>query len=895
MNKLTKVLSVFLLAGAIGTGIAGAAGCAHNHTYGNDLEAKDANQHGYHATCGHDVWKDLEDHKDTTGDNKCDDCGYELNETPDVGSQLIIAKEVDGLVVEGITAETVVLNKESKTSHTIDKSAIKVYFAKNGEKADEVPDAYLDIKLTNPAGAAVTEWANLKDDGVYKVNIKIINAKMEEGAQATVADLTEAISITIDNAIVPNSLTLKSGTTTQVQSVVDSISSTWTFEVERKNGDKVAVTGTPKITIDTSVVGEDKEATVEVEVNGVTCTGTVLYTITENAEMRVQSYAYNFGFDEHVGAYDEDTYLVDSKGDHTGTYVMIPGSKTETGAAAGVAMEANKPRESTDGEKYFLNRLTFGGGTFTSSGPVDSNVNKKKYLVIKAESAGKLTIYWSRNSSADTRGIALWSEEQWNGNINIGGSASAADGPYDYAGNGSSHIPVASASNKNTTGKETDPELATFTIPEAGVYYLTTATNQAAYLYYIQIDNEYNDSTVENVAVEDGEKVVASLKKSHTDDAEGNPYVQEFNLGDTFSVNSGYSFKATTAAKNTAKLYPDEIIEYSNLTFKIGTTTVVPGTTVLNSELIPQTGVVKVTVEYGDASLQYDIKVNSALGVDSITATINPELNKVVSSADATVLVKKSDIIVTANGTNSNVDIEYTATYGEGTEITADGVQIGVGDWTVTVNATVTDKTTSSLTKTFTATVALKIVADGQGGAWLYQDQYDAIGEDNADIAKDAVIEDNGSFKAEALVAAKSGYNMSTSDFESKITDSSNKPVASDTASGEALTFTNAVAFNTKAGSGTDYIKVTAKKAITVYVYLNASDDKHGSNRAGTVAYYSVNGTPCQESEQITSDARKNVMVVKVTLQADDVLIISAKTGTSSTDPRIWFYGIEAV
>ena len=79
-KKLTKVLSVFLLAGAIGAGVAGATGCVHSHTFGKDLEAKDGSQHGYHATCGHDVWKDLEDHVDVDENGKCDGCGVDLTE-----------------------------------------------------------------------------------------------------------------------------------------------------------------------------------------------------------------------------------------------------------------------------------------------------------------------------------------------------------------------------------------------------------------------------------------------------------------------------------------------------------------------------------------------------------------------------------------------------------------------------------------------------------------------------------------------------------------------------------------------------------------------------------------------------------------------------------------------
>ncbi|MDE6075237.1 MAG: Ig-like domain-containing protein [Clostridia bacterium] len=78
MNKLTKLLSVFVIAGAIGTGVAGAAGCAHKHTYSDEWTSAGAEGHYHMATCKHtDEHDEIKPHtwaddKDTT----CDDCGY---------------------------------------------------------------------------------------------------------------------------------------------------------------------------------------------------------------------------------------------------------------------------------------------------------------------------------------------------------------------------------------------------------------------------------------------------------------------------------------------------------------------------------------------------------------------------------------------------------------------------------------------------------------------------------------------------------------------------------------------------------------------------------------------------------------------------------------------------
>lgn len=78
MNKLTKVLSVFVIAGAIGTGILGATGCKHHHTYSDEWTSAGAEGHYHLATCKHtDEHTDIEEHVyDDDKDTTCNDCGY---------------------------------------------------------------------------------------------------------------------------------------------------------------------------------------------------------------------------------------------------------------------------------------------------------------------------------------------------------------------------------------------------------------------------------------------------------------------------------------------------------------------------------------------------------------------------------------------------------------------------------------------------------------------------------------------------------------------------------------------------------------------------------------------------------------------------------------------------
>ena len=84
MNKLTKVLSVFIIAGAIGTGVAGVAGCKkHQHTYEDTYTSAGADGHYKKANCKHtDEHTEIEPHGTANSEGKCPDCGYQLTNPP---------------------------------------------------------------------------------------------------------------------------------------------------------------------------------------------------------------------------------------------------------------------------------------------------------------------------------------------------------------------------------------------------------------------------------------------------------------------------------------------------------------------------------------------------------------------------------------------------------------------------------------------------------------------------------------------------------------------------------------------------------------------------------------------------------------------------------------------
>ena len=77
MNKISKLLSVFVIAGTVSAGVIGAAGC-HTHTYSEEWSS-DSSQHWHAATCAHtDKKSEAGNHTDENDDGKCDVCGYQM-------------------------------------------------------------------------------------------------------------------------------------------------------------------------------------------------------------------------------------------------------------------------------------------------------------------------------------------------------------------------------------------------------------------------------------------------------------------------------------------------------------------------------------------------------------------------------------------------------------------------------------------------------------------------------------------------------------------------------------------------------------------------------------------------------------------------------------------------
>lgn len=129
MNKLTKLLSVFVIAGALGASVAGVAGCKKNnngngHTHDYEYTQITGNDEKHTVHCkndGHEGGDTLEDHE-WGGDNTCDKCGYTKtggeDTTPTVTS-VTVNGEVDEVAVNSTITLTATVAGTNNPAQTV--------------------------------------------------------------------------------------------------------------------------------------------------------------------------------------------------------------------------------------------------------------------------------------------------------------------------------------------------------------------------------------------------------------------------------------------------------------------------------------------------------------------------------------------------------------------------------------------------------------------------------------------------------------------------------------------------------------------------------------------------------------------------------------------------------
>ena len=706
------------------------------------------------------------------------------------------------------------------------------------------------------------------------------NCKWAEGGQGNVNGIKASVSVNVKNAYV--SLEKVSGTTTFTQGA-DVSNVDWAFKLVRANGDKedAAAADITIEDLDSLYPGDNLKANVKYKDE---LTLEVSYAVTAVQGMVIQSYAVNANV-QKAGDIKEETVLNEA------------GKISATGKNGGViSIDSNSK---SLGDKSFTQRMKLGGSPI-KNGVLDGEVifrtiklaDVNKTTVDGAKSVTRITVYAASSNESTERILAIYKEGEKEVDVPATETTPAT----------TKKVPTLTKVTATSTdaaevakveGKFKGIAKHVYEISDTGTFHIAS-TSGGINIYYLQVDKILtNETGEENVPLNGVDKPISL--KLNTETAKL-VYKQTDTEIDTSAITGEVTIAndVTAVSKKQTAANADLQFDTSNVDFtKLGT--------------------YEITVSYGEEGAKveatYKVKVESAVdGVIGVDASVKSTFVKDVEGDDGKATLKKSDIEVVPDWTDAAVDgvtIEsYTVKKGGDTVDDTTGIQLGIGTHEITVEAVVKKGET---TATITTTVSIKVkkaLPDGALVSWLYQEDHEtpSASDPGLTIAAEQTsvqIVDNASFKAEALDNAQAGAKRNSS-FADNIADANatvpgtNKPVAaaSKTASGEDITFTNALSFDSKPGDGKDYIKITAKKAITVYVYLNASDDGHKSNRKNSVITYKVGDGTAQE---ITVPDRKEVTVVKVTLAADEVLTIGAKKGSCSSDPRIWLYGIEAV
>lgn len=722
---------------------------------------------------------------------------------------LVVPDGVNGIVIGGITEETVTLSS-TKTSHDIDKGAIKAYFATNGTKGDEIPAANLEISLYKNGIDKITTWTGLKDDADYVIVATLINAKTAAGTEA---ELEGEITVTVSNPI--SSIALKSGTTTQTQGA--NIMTDWEFEATRANGDKVDVI---KEDVTVGIIDTNSTGTHTVNITYGDVTGTVEYTITADETKVSQSYAMNFGY----LTTEQETSI------KNGEVVTLQDGRFEIQSkSSGEVVSHGKEYEG----KYFAKRLKANGASTAAKAP--------RYIKVHADGAGTITVIAYNNAGAvgdgATRGVLLYGSRTVN---------EAAGDTYGNQIGTTANIP----SKEHST--------ATFTISEAGDYYITCDAGMT--FCYVQLDQLLDAGEDVQEVTLGGANDVSKISVTAPAD------VSAFKVNDTFS-HEGYTVKAT--AVNTVSCDSGEVDVTDSAEFTA------PDMTTIGKK--------SVTVSYQGLTATYNITVESAVdGIYGATAALSSEVNTQVSSADGKVTITKENIVVTLLGSNEAANYTYTVKNGE-TDIT-DGAALAIGEYTLTVTVSVSDGTNSD---TIVCTVPVKVEQTADVGAvqsFLVPDE-EVTGEAKT-IAADGAITDNTLFRVTA--SADMNYNIGKD--ASAGVGNSGKPVTVTLQDGTSKTFKQGISTLTdtaEAATSSD-ITITAKTKVNLRIYVTFCNNSYNSNRPADINYTVGDG----EANKVSVSDRTTIAVIEVTAEEGQTVTINA-TNTGSSGGRLWLFGVE--
>ena len=834
MKKVTKLLSVFVLAGAIGASAGALAGCTHKHTYGD--WQKSPTEHWKEANCGHDVETGRGAHQDKNNDGKCDTCQYEM------GATVKMPATANNVVAE-LTTSTFNLNT-TDVKASIAASDIKVYFAVGNNKLDgadaEVPTENWEAKITDTAGAEITDWTNIRKDGEYTVTATLVNVVDNDGDPV---DLAAIAKFKVNNAIA--SIAFKSGTQEQPAGSKDTMTSDWVFEATLANGDTQPLTAAEiQIGEITPLVVGVHEVTVSLKANPSVSTK-VTYEIKANENMKTQSYmiAPNMYKDKTVTS---GTNLVLDE-THKVTWVNPKGLTLNSSGRA-------------FGDKYFPSRFNT-NGAYTSEkadGFKFEDLNKIDGLAQGATVKTKITVYAMTSGNESQPRILSIAKVGEDGTVTPDATQAQLVGKSDtncfkveFEVNEEGTYFIAGF-NKNQFGEAGE---------EGGA--LATGTTGGYYVYYIQVDVMITgDSTQQDIPLGEGTDEITAISASYT--GTGTHTVE---LGTEFDdAIANYTFKATKINDVTYVKKEEAITIADGITFSG------------NENFKTNPGKYDIVASYEGVETHIEIVVASAVeGVYGATVKVDPEFNTELADNSAKATLKLEDLIAGKLGENSAATAEVvSATITGGTltdeAITTAGVELGAGEYTITASIKVSEGEKNVTFNGVTCKLTITVHADG---VTVLADSY----AEESTALKDAGI-DNAYFSISTdknLNLTAYGKNGGTASYNGKDFHNAWLP------SGNV--------------SGTDDrgFTITAKKDIVISIYFTVSDGSFG-NREGALVWTitrSGSALPQEEGDTVTS-AAGSAFKQDIKLKTGDTCRVSAVKKGSSSDLRPAIFGFFA-
>ncbi len=831
MNKLTKVLSVFIIAGAIGTGVAGVAGCTKkdNHTHAYTYTANsDGKTHNGACDCGKDPITN-QNHVDENNDKKCDLCLADLGGGEE-SDKLQIPAAAQALIVEGV-GDTEVQLSETKKSHTIDKSAVKVYFnvgtLQAPTKGDEVPAANLTVVLKAPNGQEVSEWTGLKVNGTYKLEVRLKNCQLAEGSDLLLTDFNSITSVNVINKVKADSLAVKTGEDVKLSQKPgnDIISSTWKYEVTRENGDKEDVEAS-KVTVSglNTTISGDKTATLACTIEGISVSGSVQYKIEDDATKVAQSFAMNFSF----LTVDQEAAV------KAGEEVVLQGSRFAFKSYSGGEIASHG--KTFDG-KYFAKRIKFNGKSDAA--------NTDRYIKVHVDGPAILTVYAYHNAGTEgtpsnARQVGVFKE-------------------YTAA------TPSAPVSEPQDTIEKNDTKHV-FSLPEAGDYYICCVGNGLTFTY-VQVDQLVPEGEGVGEIVLGGEVVPAAISATHSSGK-----TQHVTIGTAWdSIKSQYTVKATGVNNVTCDSVETDVTAQAMYA--------VP------EDFATAIGEKVITVDYSGVKTTFKVIVDSTVsGIYGLNSSLKASVNTQLPSADAKLKLTKDDIVNTLVGENAEAAITAFTVFNGGTEMGADGLEFAVSDseYVLTITATVqAGEQTATLTATITFTV--EVASNDPTQSFLAPD---ALPTETA-LAAGATITENNLFKAIADGAME--YSIGK-DATAGIPNSS-KPVTVNLQDGTKKTFLSAIRTMADAtiGANSTTVSITAKEKVTLKVYAIFCNSSYNSNKSAKLNYQIGDATV---SVADTGANRQTPNTIEVTLEAGETLKLW--TSGAADKGHMYLFGIEA-